>query len=176
MKHDEQRLRRAMEDHEYLAPHPGAVYARVQLLAQIYRRRRFLVHSTSGVLLSAGLLVGLVQMHGFIQGEIAPPPSLPGAADSAPPPSPSAPSPPGALSRPSAPSPPDAPVRSPETETETAWPDDPELAAFFGAGYDWDDAERLARLWKLDDPTDAKIKAGARILAGRDVPLRPGRG
>jgi hypothetical protein len=162
VKHDEQRLRRAMEDHEYLAPHPGAVYARVQLLAQIYRRRRFLVHSTSGVLLSAGLLAGLVQMHGFIQGEIAPPPVVPGAAESAPPPSPSAPRPPSALSSP--------------PETEPAWPDDPELAAYFGAGYDWNDAERLARLWKLDDPTDAKTKAGARILAGKDVPLRPGRG
>ena len=159
-----------MEDHEYLAPHPGAVYARVQLLAQIYRRRRFLVHSTSGVLLSAGLLVGLVQMHGFIQGEIAPPPVVPGAAESAPPPAPSAPS------APSAPGAPSAARRSPEAEAGVPMPDDPELAAYFGAGYDWDDAERLARLWNLDDPTDAKVKAGARILAGRDVPLRPGRG
>lgn len=148
-----------MEDHEYLAPHPGAVYARVQLLAQIYRRRRFLVHSVSGVLLSAGLLVGLVQMHGFIQGEVAPPPMAPGLGTPEPGPPPPAPS---AASRPA------------ETEENPPRPDDPELAAYFGAGYGWDDAVRLARLWNLDDPTDAKVKAGHRLLADESLPIRPG--
>jgi hypothetical protein len=48
-----------------------------------------------------------------------------------------------------------------------------QVEAFFAAGYDYDDAVKLARLWKLSDPTDAKAEAGKRLLAGRTLPIRP---
>jgi hypothetical protein len=46
-------------------------------------------------------------------------------------------------------------------------------AAFFKAGYTFDDAVRLAALWRLADPAAAKIEAGKRIEAGRSLPIRP---
>ena len=47
------------------------------------------------------------------------------------------------------------------------------VAAFFKAGYTYDDAVRLARLWKLPDPAQAKAVAGTRLLAGRSLPFPP---
>src|SRR5262245_46310074 len=140
-----------MEDHEYLAPHPVAVYHRVQLLARIYRRRRFLAQSAGGVVLGAGMLAGLIQMHSFIQGEVATQPPFAGEP-SPPPPSPT----------PNDPTPPKS--SAPPNPTD----------AFLEAGYDWDDAVRLARLWNLDDPAEAKSRAGRRLLSGKPVPIRPG--
>jgi len=48
-----------------------------------------------------------------------------------------------------------------------------QVDAFFGAGYDYDDAVKLAKLWKLADPYQAKIEAGKRILAGDTLPIKP---
>jgi hypothetical protein len=45
--------------------------------------------------------------------------------------------------------------------------------AFFGAGYVWADAEKLAGIWHLDDAPAAKEEAGKRLLAGQDVPVKP---
>ncbi|WP_229071170.1 hypothetical protein [Actinoplanes sp. DH11] len=44
------------------------------------------------------------------------------------------------------------------------------LDAYFSAGYDWDDAVELAKLWKLDDPFEAKVEGGKRLLAGKKLP------
>lgn len=46
-------------------------------------------------------------------------------------------------------------------------------AAFFEAGYDYDDAVQLADMWKLADPFQAKIEAGKRLLAGDTLPIKP---
>ncbi len=48
-----------------------------------------------------------------------------------------------------------------------------QVEAFFAAGYDYDDAVKLAKLWNLSDPSDAKAEAGKRLLAGRTLPIRP---
>ncbi len=45
------------------------------------------------------------------------------------------------------------------------------LDAFAAAGYSYDDAVKLARLWKLSDPSDAKVKAGRRLEAGQALPF-----
>ena len=45
--------------------------------------------------------------------------------------------------------------------------------AFYGAGYDVDDAERLAEVWVLDDADEAAVAGGANVLAGQDLPLDP---
>lgn len=44
---------------------------------------------------------------------------------------------------------------------------------FWEAGYDFEDAEKLAEIWKLDDTWDAKVEAGKRLLAGDELPIRP---
>jgi hypothetical protein len=45
--------------------------------------------------------------------------------------------------------------------------------AFFAAGYSYDDAVKLARLWHTSDPYQAKIAAGKKLLAGETLPIRP---
>jgi hypothetical protein len=45
--------------------------------------------------------------------------------------------------------------------------------AYFDAGYTYDDAIRLASLWKKADPYSAKVEAGKRILAGDAMPFKP---
>ncbi len=55
----------------------------------------------------------------------------------------------------------------PDPEAERGW------QAFSYAGYDYDDAVLLARLWKIADPADAKVEAGKRLLAGQELPIRP---
>ncbi|WP_127504243.1 hypothetical protein [Actinoplanes solisilvae] len=48
-----------------------------------------------------------------------------------------------------------------------------QFTAFFEAGYVWDDAAKLAKIWKLSDAPAAKLEAGKRLLAGQDVPVKP---
>ncbi|GAA0568906.1 hypothetical protein GCM10010172_61540 [Paractinoplanes ferrugineus] len=50
---------------------------------------------------------------------------------------------------------------------------DKQLDAFFGAGYTWDEAVRLAKIWHLSDPSDAKVMAGKKLLAGETLPVQP---
>ncbi|MFI5891681.1 hypothetical protein ACIA5D_16375 [Actinoplanes sp. NPDC051513] len=59
-------------------------------------------------------------------------------------------------------------------------PDDPaikaaqaQLDAFFGAGYTWDEAVKLAKIWHLKDPSDAKTMAGKKLLAHETLPVKP---
>jgi len=47
------------------------------------------------------------------------------------------------------------------------------LQAFFDAGYVWDDAVQLAALWKMSDPSQAKITAGQKLEAGQKLPIEP---
>jgi hypothetical protein len=65
---------------------------------------------------------------------------------------------------------PDAPV----VGTEPGDPQDgARLAAYFAAGYDYNDAVKLAKLWKSADPYEAKIAGGKKLLAGETLPFRP---
>lgn len=45
------------------------------------------------------------------------------------------------------------------------------LDAYFAAGYDYDDAVALARIWGGIDPFDAKVMAGDKLIAGIDLPV-----
>ena len=47
-------------------------------------------------------------------------------------------------------------------------------AAFFTAGYDYDDALTLADFWGSADPYEAKTKAGALLAAGDPLPAKAG--
>ncbi|MFF5296656.1 hypothetical protein [Paractinoplanes globisporus] len=69
---------------------------------------------------------------------------------------------------------------TPNSPDPTVDPNDPkikamqaQLDAFFGAGYTWDEAEKLAKIWHLSDPTDAKYLAGKKLLAHQPVPVKP---
>ncbi|HWS31256.1 MAG TPA: hypothetical protein VN408_00785 [Actinoplanes sp.] len=61
----------------------------------------------------------------------------------------------------------DGPVEEEPSNQE----EDKQREAFFAAGYGWEDAEKLAELWKLPNPGDAKAKAGKKILAGEELPI-----
>jgi hypothetical protein len=64
---------------------------------------------------------------------------------------------------------PDAPV----TEEPVDPQEEARFSAFFNAGYVYSDAERLAKMWRIDDPSDAKIEGGKRLLAGQKLPIKP---
>ena len=155
----DERIRDAMAEGQKLLADPAVVYARVQELSKIYRRRRWIAQSAGGAVLGVGLALGLVQMNGFIQGGTADVPGPPLTSD---------------VTRSADPARPATVVPDAAPAGVEAPPDQPELDAFFGAGYDWGDAVRLARLWRMADPSDAKIVAGRRLLAGKRLPLDPG--
>jgi hypothetical protein len=48
-----------------------------------------------------------------------------------------------------------------------------QVTAFFAAGYDYNDAVKLAKLWHTADPYHAKILGGKKLLAGGTLPIRP---
>lgn len=64
---------------------------------------------------------------------------------------------------------PNPPVSEPPVDPQI----EKDFAAFFNKGYVWDDAVKFAKLWKIKDPSDAKIAAGKKILAGQKLPFPP---
>lgn len=69
---------------------------------------------------------------------------------------------------------------TPNAPDPTVDPNDPaikaaqaQLAAFFNAGYTWTEAEKLAKIWHLKDPSDAKVMAGKKLLAHQTLPVKP---
>jgi len=147
------RLREAFENHENLAPDPAAVYAQVQKLALTYKRRRRGAQVAGGAVLSAGLIAGVINLPGMLPG---------GSPDTV-----SAGAPAAAPSSSTIPSPSVTPSASSE-ELARQW------AAYFAAGYDYDDAVRLASLWGISGKErvgQAKAEAGRRLLAGETLPF-----
>jgi hypothetical protein len=140
-------LRNAFETHEHLAPDAAAVYGRVQELSRSYQRRRWGVQA-GGAVLGVGLIAGAA---------ITVPQLLPGKPDSV-----SV----GAATMPN------MTPASPSARVGID-PNQKEYDAFFKAGYDYDDAVKLARLWRLKDDTGAaKVEAGRKLLAGEELPFK----
>ena len=48
-----------------------------------------------------------------------------------------------------------------------------DIDAFLGAGYTYDQAVLLAKLWHLKDASQAKIAGGQRLRAGETLPIKP---
>lgn len=152
MTEHEDQLREAFQTHESLAPDPAAVYARVQELARTYRRRRRGAQAAGGAVLGAGLIAGAINLPALLSG----PPQhavsvmAPGATTVSPSPS---------------------PTSSPSKEDVERW-----QAAYFKAGYDYDNAVELARLWhrEKDNIGAVKAEAGRRLMAGETLPVKPG--
>jgi hypothetical protein len=61
----------------------------------------------------------------------------------------------------------------PKPANVAAAKDSAAIDKFFAAGYTYDDAVKLAKLWKLSSPSDAKIAAGKKLLAGQTLPIKP---
>ncbi|GAA3339288.1 hypothetical protein GCM10020358_22530 [Amorphoplanes nipponensis] len=141
-------LRNAFETHEHLAPDAAAVYSRVQELSRSYQRRRWGVQA-GGAVLGVSLIAGaVVTLPGLITGRQ--PQSVGVGAGAAPEPKPS------------------ASASSSEDELQRQYD------AYFKAGYDYDDAVRLAVLWRTKDDIGAvKAEAGRRLLAGQTLPIKP---
>ncbi len=151
-------LREAFGTHENDTPDPAAVYARVQQLSQTYKRRRRGAQLAGGAVLGAGLIVGAFQVPALI--------SSPSANDvtMVAPAAPASPSPPQS-----------APAGDPVTEARKAVADSRATDAYFGAGYGYDDAVELAKIWKMDEknPDAVKAEAGQRLLDGTKLPIEP---
>ncbi|MGW4943425.1 hypothetical protein ACWEOZ_17770 [Actinoplanes sp. NPDC004185] len=142
-------LRNAFETHEHLAPDAAAVYSRVQELSRSYQRRRWGVQAAGGAVLGVSLIAGAISLPGLLPGQHkqesvnAGAATMPNMAPSAPPSTPSS-----------------------EAELEKQYD------AFFAAGYDYDDAVRLAIIWRSKDDVGAiKAEAGRRLLAGEKLPI-----
>jgi hypothetical protein len=142
-------LRTAFETHEHLAPDAAAVYGRVQELSRSYQRRRWGVQAAGGAVLGVSLIAGAISLPGLLTGQ-KPDSASVGAAATMPNMKPSATAAPS------------------EAEQEL------QRAAYFKAGYDYDDAVALARLWKSKDEIGlVKAEAGRRLLAGETLPIKP---
>jgi hypothetical protein len=144
-------LRTAFENHEHLAPDAAAVYSRVQELSRSYQRRRWGVQAAGGAVLGVSLIAGAISLPGLLAGQQQPESvsvgaaTLPNMTPSVPPSNPPS-----------------------EAELQKQWD------AYFGAGYDYDDAVALAKLWRSkDDIGTVKAEAGRRLLAGETLPIKP---
>lgn len=47
------------------------------------------------------------------------------------------------------------------------------LQAYFAGGYDYNDAVKLARLWRSDNIGQIKVRAGEKLLHGQSLPIQP---
>ncbi len=148
MNEHEDRLREAFTKHETETPDPAAVYARVEELAKKYKWRRFGVQAAGGVALSAGLIAGITQLPAIL-------PASP-ATNTAPA---------FQVAAPVASVDPSVPLTDDETEAG--------IAAYFEAGFGYDNAVELAKLWNLagDQIGQVKAIAGQKLLAGETLPV-----
>jgi hypothetical protein len=60
-----------------------------------------------------------------------------------------------------------------DPSTDVITKEEARVNAFFAAGYDYNDAVKLAKLWKKANPYAAKVEGGKRLLAGDTLPIRP---
>ncbi|WP_433795101.1 hypothetical protein [Actinoplanes sp. CA-252034] len=142
------RLREAFTKHETETPDPAAVYARVEELAKKYKWRRFGAQAAGGVALSAGLIAGITQLPAIL---------------------------------PASPAPSNAPAFQVAAPIETLDPSaalteeqtEAGIAAYFKAGFGYDNAVELAKLWNLaaDKIGQVKAVAGQKLLAGETLPV-----
>ncbi|KUL35255.1 hypothetical protein [Actinoplanes awajinensis] len=142
------RLREAFESHENQTPDPAAVYAKVVELSTKHKWRRRGASVAGGAALGAGLIAAVVNL----------PAILPGSPDAGT----------GSAGSPFVAAAQASPSVTPSVDPEAAY------AAYFKAGYDYDDAFKLAKLWNMPTSDIAAIKgeAGRRLLAGETLPFQ----
>jgi hypothetical protein len=143
-------LRDAFSGREHLTPQPAEVYAGALELARGYRRRRRTAQAAGGAVLGAGLVAGGLAVPGILASmspAARPVQTVPLTVGAAP----------AAL------------VPQSQQQQEQDW------QAYFAAGYGYDDALELARIWQVSaEPGAVKAEAGRRLLAGETLPIKPG--
>jgi hypothetical protein len=150
MNENAEQLREVFAAHEFLAPDPSTVRAGIRSRARVYAKRRRAAQAAGGAVLGAGIVAGSVAMPGLVRsggahGSVQAG-DVPALAGTAP----------------TSPS----PLSSQERDSD--W------AAYFAAGYNYDDALTLAKLWNMSgDPGTIKAEAGRRLLAGQTLPIKP---
>lgn len=143
-------LREAFESHENHAPDPGAVYARVQELSRKYKRRRRGAQVAGGAVLGAGLIAAGINLPAFLPGNATSNTGTNGIGVGAPAPAPS------------------VAASYSDADQQKDW------AAYFAAGYGYNDAVQLATLWHSKaNIGNVKAEAGRRLLAGETLPIKP---
>ncbi|MEV6346293.1 hypothetical protein [Actinoplanes sp. NPDC051851] len=154
------RLREAFATHENKTPDPAEVYAKVVQLSERHKWRRRGAAAAGGAVLTAGLVAGIAYVPGLLSG----------GEDGQ-----GGPATIQAASTPSATPTTDEPTTQAPSPTPSADPTK-EWDAYFDAGYDYDDAVKLAGLWKMskDEIGAVKAEAGSRLLAGETLPIKPG--
>lgn len=160
MTDHQNQLREAFETHEDQGADPAAVYARVQELSKTYLWRRRGVQAAGGTVVAAGLIAGGLQLPHLLPGQGQD--SVNTVAVGA------------------------APATSPTVTLPASKPAGPKMSpaeellqkrydAYFNAGYDYDDAVALAKLWhSKGNIGSVKAEAGKRLLAGQTLPIKPG--
>jgi hypothetical protein len=147
MNEDSNQLSETFAAHEHLAPDAGDVLAKAKRIARTYHRRRWAVRATGGAVLSAGLVAGGIALPGRVgHANTTQAVGFASGADASPSASP-----------------------SPATYTQAQ-----ELAAYFAAGYDYNDAVQLAQLWNdSGDINHVKATAGLDLLEGQTLAVKP---
>jgi hypothetical protein len=147
MYDDIDQLSETFAAHEHLTPDAADVLVRAKAIARSYQRRRWAVRATGGAVLGAGLVAGGI--------------ALPGRLGHA------------STGQTVAVQPADGGTPSPSA-TAASYTDDEEWAAYFAAGYDYNDAQQLAALWHDNsDIGTVKATAGLKLLEGQTLPIPP---
>lgn len=198
MSTPEDQLREAFQAHESLAPDAAEVYARVQHLSRTYKWRRRGAAAAGGVAVGVGLVAGIANLPAILPGDpkIAPATQRPSPSVA---PTLSVAAKQRAITAYSQAGYDVDTAR----QLAVLWhmsgdigqikaeagrrllagqklpippamdPSEVRREAYFAAGYDYEDAVKLAKLWKMKDPGDAKTEAGKRLLAGEKLPIEP---
>jgi len=138
--------------HEHLAPQADDVLARVDVIAKRLRRRRWAVRATGASVLGAGLVAGGIALPGLASSGGNQRVATIGFADGG-----------------------DASASPTPTPSPTAsYSQEQELAKYFSAGYDYNDALALQKAWNSSaDIATIKAEAGLDLLEGQQLPVTP---
>ena len=142
MTPDLDQLSETFAAHESLAPAADAVLARSHEIARSLKRRQWMVRSTSGVALGAAVVVGGVVVPQTLHHNGSHNATVIGTASS------------GA---------------APTAASSPAATQDEDWAAYFNAGYTYDDAVQLAKLWNESDGPDAIGNVIMQGVLGHDL-------
>ena len=142
-------MREAFEFHGTPAPDPAVVYARVRDLSRTYHRRRRAAQMAGTAVLSAGLVAGAIQVPSVLSGWSGSGGASVVAAQAGAAPSPS--------------------VAASYSQKDL----DKDWAAYFAAGYGYDDAVHLGAVAHRPEHRAGQGRAGRRLLAGETLPVSP---
>lgn len=129
--------------HELLTPDADEVLTKSREIARHMRRRQWMLRTTGTVAVTAAVVAGAVALPGLLGSATHETAVVQPASGGA--------------------------VSADQTHST-----DDELAAFFNAGYVYDDAQQLAELWhESGDVGAVKAEAGGRLLDGETLPVAP---